>query len=132
MLQLLLRAPLTVQDTAAGILGNLAIQNPTNQAAIVAAGALPPLVELLLKGSAPAKEQACFALWNLACQHPENQVAIELVGAGRDLTTLEAGNLTSFLIMSMPGNRVSLRDLRVRGGNAYRAPASGGRARAGV
>jgi len=39
-----------VQDTAAGILGNLAIQNPTNQAAIIAAGALPPLVELLLKG----------------------------------------------------------------------------------
>ena len=68
VVQLLVNAPPAVQDTAAGILGNLAIQNPTNQGAIVAAGALPPLVGLLLKGTPPAKEQACFALWNLACQ----------------------------------------------------------------
>eukprot|EP00900_Chrysochromulina_parva_P016024 jgi/Chrpa1/24422/Chrysochromulina_OHIO_Genome00026298-RA len=64
VVQLLQGATPAVQDTAAGILGNLAIKNPANQAAIVAAGALPPLVNLLLKGSSPAKEQACFALWN--------------------------------------------------------------------
>eukprot|EP00900_Chrysochromulina_parva_P017503 jgi/Chrpa1/25754/Chrysochromulina_OHIO_Genome00013200-RA len=81
VVQLLQGATPAVQDTAAGILGNLAIQNPANQAAIVAAGALPPLVNLLLKGSSPAKEQACFALWNLACQHPDNQLAIEQAAA---------------------------------------------------
>lgn len=85
---LLKTAPPAVQDTAAGILGNLAIQSPSNQSAIVAAGALPSLVTLLLKGSTPAKEQACFAIWNLACQHPENQVAIEQAGAIKPLVAL--------------------------------------------
>lgn len=85
---LLKTAPPAVQDTAAGILGNLAIQNPANQTAIVAAGALPPLVTLLMKGTSPAKEQACFAIWNLACQHPENQVAIEQAGAIKPLVAL--------------------------------------------
>lgn len=85
---LLQSATAAVQDTAAGILGNLAIQNPANQAAIVAAGALPPLVALLLKGTSPAKEQACFALWNLACQNPDNQVAIEQAAAIKPLVTL--------------------------------------------
>ena len=36
-----------VKGTAAGILGNLAIQNAANQRAIVAAGAIPPLVAAL-------------------------------------------------------------------------------------
>ena len=85
---LLQSATAAVQDTAAGILGNLAIQNPSNQAAIVAAGALPPLVNLLLKGSSPAKEQACFALWNLACQNGDNQAAIEQAAAIKPLVTL--------------------------------------------
>ena len=88
VVQLLQGAAPAVQDTAAGILGNLAIQNPANQAAIVAAGALPPLVNLLLKGSSPAKEQACFALWNLACQHPDNQLAIEQAAAIKPLVAL--------------------------------------------
>ena len=88
VVQLLKTAPAAVQDTAAGILGNLAIQNPANQSAIVAAGALPPLVGLLLKGTSPAKEQACFAMWNLACQHPENQLAIEQAAAIKPLVTL--------------------------------------------
>jgi hypothetical protein len=88
VVQLLQGATPAVQDTAAGILGNLAIQNPANQAAIVAAGALPPLVNLLLKGSSPAKEQACFALWNLACQHPDNQLAIEQAAAIKPLVAL--------------------------------------------
>mgnify|MGYP002261110992 CR=1 FL=1 len=88
VVHLLRSAPAAVQDTAAGILGNLVIQNPANQRAVVAAGALEPLVALLLKGAAAAKEQACFALWNLACQNGANQLAIAEAGAVKPLVAL--------------------------------------------
>lgn len=80
----------TMRETAAGILGNLAIQNPANQRAVVAGGALAPLVEMLGAKESACQEQACFALWNLACQNPANQAAIEAAGAIPPLAKLLA------------------------------------------
>ena len=85
---LLKTAPPAVQDTAAGILGNLAIQSPSNQSAIVAAGALPSWSRSFSRVALQRRSEACFAIWNLACQHPENQVAIEQAGAIKPLVAL--------------------------------------------
>ena len=85
---LLARGAPAVQETTAGILGNLAIQSAANQRAIAASGALGPLVGLLRGGATAAKEQACFALWNLACQSAPNQAAIALAGAVEPLVAL--------------------------------------------
>jgi hypothetical protein len=64
---------------ALGNLSNLAAANAANKAAVVAAGALPQLVELLRDGSDEGKKNAALALSQLA--HMNNDAA----GALRNL-----------------------------------------------
>ena len=54
---------------AAGALGNLAAGNDAQKAAIVAAGAIPPLEALLLGGLDEVKKYAAAALANIACSN---------------------------------------------------------------
>ena len=77
-----------LREAAAGIIGNMAIKNPENQAAIVAAGALPKIASTLKDGDDSEKEQCCFALWNIVCEHAENQREAVTAGVIRPLVSL--------------------------------------------
>ena len=52
-----------------------------NQKEILAAGALPPLVNLLKSGSSEARENAAGVLWSLSVENPENRTKIANAGA---------------------------------------------------
>jgi vacuolar protein 8 len=66
---------------AALLLGLAAAASPENQAAIVEAGAIPPLVELLHTEGPEARGQAAVALRTLAMGNAYNKVAMEKAGA---------------------------------------------------
>ena len=51
-------------------------RNSENQKEILAAGALPPLVNLLKSGSSEARENAAGVLWSLSVENPENRTKI--------------------------------------------------------
>lgn len=57
---------------AAAALASLAAESEAHQAAIVASGAVPPLVRLLAHSSAAVQEAAAGALWNLAANSKES------------------------------------------------------------
>ena len=69
-------------------MGNLAFNHAANKVAIVAAGAVPPLVALLRSGSEPGKERSAGALLILAV-NAENQVKIAAAGAIDPLLALQ-------------------------------------------
>lgn len=78
----LLRSGNSDQRTeAALLLGILAASSPDNQASIVRAGAIPPLVELLKSSAPDARGQAAVALRTLASNNTYNKVAIVRAGA---------------------------------------------------
>lgn len=66
---------------AALLLGILAASNPENQASIVRAGAILPLVDLLKSSLPDAQGQAAVALRALACHNTYIKVAIVRAGA---------------------------------------------------
>ncbi|CAL1142550.1 unnamed protein product, partial [Cladocopium goreaui] len=66
--------------------GKLAV-NDQNEAAIVAAGGIPPLIALVTSGSDSAKENAVYALANLAW-NDENKAAIAAAGGIPPLVAL--------------------------------------------
>lgn len=66
---------------AAGCLMNLALQSSETQAAIVADGALPPLVNMLSAGSPSGQEEAAGAIMNLVVDSPAHQKAVAAAGA---------------------------------------------------
>jgi len=63
---------------AAAALRNLAISNSENQAAVVRAGVIVPLVDLLRDDRAGAQEDAAFMLANLAASESNREVMAEL------------------------------------------------------
>mmetsp|Transcript_19700 Transcript_19700/g.60933 ORF Transcript_19700/g.60933 Transcript_19700/m.60933 type:complete len:811 (-) Transcript_19700:824-3256(-) len=72
---------IAVREAAAGALQNLAANNSDNKAAIISAGAVPPLVELLSTSDVEtARETAAGALQNLA-KHNESNKSV-LISAG--------------------------------------------------
>ena len=58
------------KENAALALGNLANENPANQAEIVQSGGIKPLVALVRGGAAKGKEMAAWALAILADDNP--------------------------------------------------------------
>eukprot|EP00930_Biecheleria_cincta_P006071 TRINITY_DN107049_c0_g1_i1.p1 TRINITY_DN107049_c0_g1~~TRINITY_DN107049_c0_g1_i1.p1 ORF type:complete len:647 (-),score=147.47 TRINITY_DN107049_c0_g1_i1:225-2165(-) len=84
-LELLRQGSLDEKQRAVFMLRVFAAETVENQAAIVKAGALLPLVELLQHETPTLREEAARALWNLARNNKEinarNQVAISKAGA---------------------------------------------------
>jgi hypothetical protein len=87
----------------------MACANDANEAAVVAEGALPSLVQLLRNGSEEGRAEAAGALRNLACANAKDIVAtgaipelVELLRDGSDEGKVKAtgtlGNLGSFSI----------------------------------
>jgi hypothetical protein len=66
---------------AAGALLNLANGDAANKAAMVTAGAIPPLVELVRGGSDQGKVSAAGALYYLSNGNAANKAAIVMAGA---------------------------------------------------
>ena len=92
---------IAVREAAAGALQNLAANNSDNKAAIISAGAVPPLVELLSTSSVEtARETAAGALQNLAKHREANKSVL-----------IEAGVLPP-LIKTLGDDRASARSQR--------------------
>jgi hypothetical protein len=70
-----------IKGFAARALGNLALAYDNIKVAIVAAGAIPPLLELLRGGSDEGRAGVAWALANLTINDAANKVAIVLSGA---------------------------------------------------
>ena len=76
-----------MQEQAAATLTEMAFRDATMQDTILAAGAVPPLLQLLRNGSQLARENACRLLWRL-CADLHNQGTLVDCGAISELVTL--------------------------------------------
>ena len=80
-----------IKEHAALALAHLAAQDPDNQAAITAAGAIPPLVALIRNGDTFGSMRAAQALGDLAANNRANQTAIAACGGIAALVVLLKG-----------------------------------------
>lgn len=76
------------KEGAAGTLRNLAGSSRACKQAVVAAGAIPALVESIRRGEIGTRRAAAWALTNLAANEPEIKVAIAAEGAVKPLVEL--------------------------------------------
>ena len=85
-----------VQEEAAGALWILAEDNDANQAAIAAAGGIPPLVRLLDSGSEAVLQEAVGVLLSLAVNSAANRAAIAAAGGIPPLVRLRRSGDAGF------------------------------------
>jgi hypothetical protein len=70
-----------IKANVAGALGNLMIADNENRAAVLAVGAIPPLVELLRGSSDQGKAETAGALRNITGGNDANKAAVSAAGA---------------------------------------------------